>query len=323
MTPKKYRNDLPQLGDARLLTDGGLETTLVFHQGLELPLFAAFHVLRSSEGQDALKQYYRPYIEIAHAQSRGFVMDSATWRASQDWGERLGYSAAELDRANRSAVRLLFELRDEFEKDQPFVISGTIGPRGDGYVAGTGMTPSQSEAYHAKQIASLDEAGVDMVSAVTMTHSGEAKGIARACSTRGLPLALSFTVETDGRLPSGQPLGEAIEEVDEHVVQSPTYYMINCAHPDHFVSVLGPDAAWKRRIRGVRANASRCSHAELDASEELDEGDPMELAQGYVGLMSVLPELRVFGGCCGTDHRHVRAIAELCLRGSNTPAKLR
>ncbi|MEO1599681.1 MAG: homocysteine S-methyltransferase family protein [Pseudomonadota bacterium] len=313
MTRAAYRAHLPQLGDTRLLTDGGIETTLIFHEGLDLPLFAAFTLLKQSEGRAALRRYYARHAEVARAQGVGFVLDSATWRASRDWGDQLGYDAAALEEANLDAVALLFELRGAFEADQPFVISGNIGPRGDGYAPGALMTPEEAADYHDAQVASLEAAGVDMISAITMTHTGEAAGIAMAAKRHGVPLALSFTLETDGRLPSGQALGEAIREVDADPSGGPAYYMINCAHPDHFRGTLEPSADWVGRIRGLRANASRLSHTELDAAETLDEGNPTELARDYAGLLGLMPNLRVFGGCCGTDHRHVHAIGEACI----------
>lgn len=312
MTQLKYRNALPQMGEERLLTDGGLETTLIFHDDIELPLFASFHALSTEEGQAAIRSYYERYAQIAKNQGTGFILDSATWRASKDWGDQLGYSAEELAQVNREAVAMIFEMRATFEADKPFVISGNVGPRGDGYAPSSMMNAADAETYHAPQIATLDDSGVDMISAVTMTHSGEAQGIARSCARRGIPLALAFTVETDGTLPSGQPLKEAIRELDGEVWSRPAYYMINCAHPDHFSEVLEFGADWTLRIRGLRANASRQSHAELDEAEVLDDGNPQELAQDYARLQEVLPNLRVFGGCCGTDHRHIEAIGHAC-----------
>jgi homocysteine S-methyltransferase len=314
MTARKYRTALPHLGDTRVLTDGGLETTLIFHDGIDLPLFASFVALADETGRAALRRYYTTHARIALAQGMPFILDSATWRASRDWAERLGYSREALAEANRAAIRLLFDLRAELERADPFVVSGNMGPRGDGYAPETMMGVQEAEEYHEEQVAILDGAGVDMISAITMTHVGEAHGIARACARRNVPLALSFTVETDGALPSGQPLADAIREVDADVVHRPTYYMINCAHPDHFRHVLEPGADWTLRIRGLRANASRLSHAELDQAEELDVGNPRELGQDYAALLRLLPNLRVFGGCCGTDHRHIEAIGHACGR---------
>ena len=313
MTHSKYRSRLPQLGDRRLLTDGGIETTLIFHDGLHLPLFAAFTLLQSETGRAALRRYYESYIRVARAQHVGLILDSATWRASQSWGAQLGYDAAAMDEANQAAVAMLFDLRAAHEGAEPFVISGNIGPKGDGYVASEILTPDEANAYHSAQVASFASAGADMISAITMTHAGEAAGIARACAQYEVPLALSFTVETDGRLPSGQPLGEAIHQVDSDACGGPAYYMINCAHPYHFRSILQPGEDWTLRIRGLRVNASRQSHEELDAAETLDEGDPTELGRDYAALLPLLPNLRVFGGCCGTDHRHISEISHACI----------
>lgn len=318
MRPYKYRNTLPQLRNTRLLTDGGIETTLIFHDGIDLPLFAAFTLLDTDSGRAALRRYYESYIQVALKQHVGLILDSPTWRASEVWGNALGYDAAALDRINRAAIDMLFDLRTAFEWSEPFVISGNIGPKGDGYVASELLAASEAADYHEPQVLTFATAGVDMISAITMTHVGEAAGIARACARHKVPLALSFTLETDGCLPSGQALGDAIREIDADPSGRPAYYMINCAHPEHFRTVLETGAEWTKRIRGLRANASRQSHAELDAAETLDRGDPVELAQDYAGLLPLLPNLRVFGGCCGTDHRHIDEIARTCIPATVT-----
>jgi len=124
-----------------------------------------------------------------------------------------------------------------------------------------------------------------------------------------MPVAISFTVETDGRLPSGASLDEAIETTDAATGGYPVYYMINCAHPTHLESAVARAGEWRDRIRGLRANASRRSHRELDESPDLDMGNPEELGREYRELRSVLRNLSIVGGCCGTDHRHVAAIA--------------
>jgi len=303
---------LPQLaGDRLYITDGGLETTLIFHLGLDLPDFAAFDLLRDETGTAALRRYYEPYIAIAREQDAGIVLDSATWRASRDWGERLGYTAAELAHANRRAVVLVEELRAA-APDVPTVLNGVVGPRGDGYVVGEMMTAAEAEAYHGEQIGTFAGTAAEMVSAITMTYADEAVGIARAAQGAGLPSVISFTVETDGRLPSGQQLGAAIQQVDAETGSAPAYFMVNCAHPTHFETVL--DGAWRDRIGGLRANASRMSHEELDAAPELDEGDPDELAAQYAALRDRLPNACVLGGCCGTDDRHVAAIVAAWVR---------
>ena len=242
------------------------------------------------------------------------MLETATWRANQDWAERLGHAPDRLVELNRRAVELLEELRTEYEADStPIVISGCIGPRGDGYVVGKTMTAEEAEAYHATQIATFAGTAADLVTAITMTYVEEAVGIVRAARAAGMPVVISFTVETDGRLPSGTPLREAIEEVDARTDAYATYFMVNCAHPSHFDAVLEPGAAWNDRVMGLRSNASRLSHAELDEAEELDTGNPEELALEYVALRERLPRLTVLGGCCGTDHRHVDAMSRAWL----------
>jgi S-methylmethionine-dependent homocysteine/selenocysteine methylase len=308
----RYRTGLPQLDDdALFLTDGGIETTLIFHQGLDLPLFAAFVLLKDDDGTEALRRYYEPYLELAREDGLGFVLESPTWRASPRWAGEIGYSADELDALNRKAMALMEELRERYDTGgAPIVVSGCIGPQDDGYNPRTELTADEAREYHSTQIGTFAGTSADMVGAITMTYAEEAVGITRAAQDAGLPAAISFTLETDGRLPSGQGLGEAIEQVDAETDGGPAYYMINCAHPTHFESELEDGEAWARRIRGLRANASMKSHAELDESDELDEGDPDDLGARYAGLRDKLPSLNVLGGCCGTDHRHVGAVRD-------------
>ena len=295
------------------LTDGGIETTLIFLEGLELPDFAAFHLLKSAQGEEALRKYFSTYAQIARDFNTGLILESATWRASADWGARLGYSRADLSHANRKAIGILEEVRGRYRSDQtPVVISGCLGPRGDGYVPGKAMTEEQAEAYHREQVETFAGGSADMVCAITMNYVQEAVGITRAAKKAGMPVAISFTVETDGKLPSGQSLRDAVMQVDAATQGYPAYFMINCAHPTHFARVLEESGDWRNRIRGVRANASCKSHAELNESTTLDIGDPPELAQHYARLKKLLPRLNVMGGCCGTDHRHITRIAETC-----------
>lgn len=308
----KHREALPQMRDEVFLTDGGIETTLIFHDGLDLPHFAAFDLLKDSDGVTALRRYYAPYLELAATRGLGFILESPTWRASADWGERLGYAPAALDAANRRAVALMAELREGARSIAPIVVSGCVGPRGDGYRADLRMSPAAAEGYHQRQVEVFAGTEADMVTAITMTYPDEAIGVARAARAAGMPVAISFTVETDGRLPSGHALGEAIAAVDDATGGGPAYYMINCAHPTHFVGALGPTNGWTDRVRGLRANASRRSHAELDEAADLDAGDPEELGEWYAVVRRVLPRLTVLGGCCGTDHRHVAAICRAC-----------
>lgn len=295
-----------------MLTDSGLETWLIFHRHIDLPDFAAFPLLDDPAGRKVLAEYFRDHLRIASAAGADLVLETPTWRASADWGHRLGYDEAALDRVNRDAVAFVRDLVAE-HREIGVVVSGQIGPRGDGYNPEELLTPEVAEAYHRAQIDSFAAAGADRVTMLTATHAGEAIGVVRAAAAAHIPVVIAFTVETDGRLVRGQALHEAIAEVDEATDGAALHFGINCAHPDHFTSALSADAAAIGRIELVRANASRASHAELDAAEELDEGDPVELGSLFAGLLRSHPHLRVLGGCCGTDARHVEAIVDACV----------
>lgn len=306
-----YRNGLPQLSGDSFITDAGLETVLIFLDEIDLPDFAAFTLLKDEKGRKRLMDYYRDFIQIAEAYDLGCVLESATWRSSSDWAKRLGYSPVELDVANKAAIEMLVEVKAERgSSGKPIVISGCIGPRGDGYSPAELMSAAEAEIYHAEQAGSFKDTAADMISAISMTYTEEAIGIARAAEKAGMPSAISFTVETDGRLPTGDTLGDAIEAVDAATASAPKYYMINCAHPSHFYPAVSAGGAWTGRILGLRPNASALSHAELDEAEELDDGNPQELGQQVMELRSLLPNLAVFGGCCGTDRRHVEEMAK-------------
>jgi S-methylmethionine-dependent homocysteine/selenocysteine methylase len=304
------RGPLPQLSGRTFITDGGMETTLVFDDGIDLPHFASFVLLDDANGIEALRAYYAAYLEIAAQHGVGIVLDTPTWRANPDWGDRLGYSTEALADVDRRGVALLEELRSTAGDGMPeVIISGCIGPRGDGYRVDSEMASAEAQRYHEPQVVTFADTAADLVSALTLTYANEAVGVARAAKAAGIPSVISFTVETDGRLPSGQSLREAIEEVDAETQGSVAYFMINCAHPTHFAHVLEGDGGWRARIRGLRANASEKSHAELDGATELDAGDSAALARHYRELQTRSPNLTVVGGCCGTSHRHV---AEIC-----------
>ena len=301
---------LPQL-DRLFLTDGGIETDLIFNRGIDLPCMSAVMLFRTEGGRAALEDYFRSYLDLARRAGTGFVLESASWRASPDWAPQFGIGQDELDELNRESIRLLLRLRDEYAAPGlPIVVSGCIGPRGDGYDPGIIMTAEEAEAYHWRQAEVLASAGADMLTAITMTNVTEAIGIVRAASRIGIPVAISFTVETDGTLPTGDSLADAIVAVDGATSAYASYFMINCAHPTHFADVLDQGGNWTSRLGGLRANASKCSHAELDGMETLDTGNPVELGQLYAHLRQRFPHLNVLGGCCGTDIRHVTAIAE-------------
>jgi homocysteine S-methyltransferase len=304
------RNTLPQL-DRLFLTDGGIETDLIFNRGIDLPFFASILLLRTPEGEAALDGYIRPYLELARRQGTGFELVSASWRASPDWAPQFGISEEELDDLNRKSIDRLRAIQQKFA-DVPTIVSGCIGPRGDGYDPGRIMSVDEAREYHRRQASTLARAGADQIAALTMTNIPEATGIALAAKSLDVPVVISFTVETDGLLPTGDTLQDAILAVDDATGAYPAYYMVNCAHPDHFAGALREGGEAMRRIRGIRANASRCSHAELDAMTELDDGNPQELALLYRLIRESFPGITVLGGCCGTDVRHIAAIAEAC-----------
>jgi len=307
----KYRKNLPLMSDGYFLTDGGLETTLIFHEGVDLPQFAAFPLLQDDEGRKKLVEYFQKYLSIAREYEVGFILGSPTWRANSKWGELLGYSVDSLDKINREAIKLLTQIREDYENDKTrIVISGCIGPKGDGYVIEAKMSIEQAQKYHIPQIRTFSKTEADLVSAYTMTYVEEAIGIVRAAQSEKMPVVIGFTVETDGKLPCGQTIKDAINAVDEATNNYTTYYMINCAHPTHFQGALNNDEPWKQRIRAVRPNASTKSHAELNEAEEFDDGNPSELGRQFKELRAQLNNLNVLGGCCGTDHRHVEAICK-------------
>lgn len=307
MPSHRYRTQLPQLGKDLFLTDGGLETTLFFIDGYELPLFSAYLLMEHEAGRQRLRDYFTQYAGIARRHNLGFILESQTWRASRGWAERLDITPERLAELNRASIALLEDLRQVHDTPaRPFVISGCVGPHGDGYRVGS-LSIQQALDYHREQVATFAGTSADMIGAITMTTVTEAAGVALAAREQRMPVAISFTVETDARLPGGESLQEAIAAVDAATDGYPAYYMVNCAHPTHFEHGL-PSGPELQRLRGIRANASKCSHAELDNSTELDAGNPQEFGEDYRRLRELLPALTVVGGCCGTDHRHIEHI---------------
>lgn len=302
----RHRHEFPAIAGRPFVTDGGIETTLIFEYGLELPAFAAFTLLDSAEGRAALRRYFGTYSELARRLRLGLVLESPTWRANRDWGAQVGYSPERLVDVQRRAIALMEEFRERLDREQlPSLISGNIGPRGDGYVPTAVMSAPEAAAYHRLQIEAFAGTEADLVSAFTLNYLDEAIGIALAARSLSMPVVLSFTVETDGRLPTGQSLREAIEATDEATDRYPAYYMINCAFPTHVLAGLDAPAPWRERVRGVRSNASNRSHAELNEATSLDQGDPAAFGALHATLLQHFPGLSVVGGCCGTDHRHV------------------
>ncbi len=293
------------------LTDGGLETDLIFNKKIDLPHFAAFPLLENPQQMEILRKYYLEYLELARSFKTNFILESPTWRANEDWGYTLGYSKTDLIRLNKLAIKELQSLKTLFKNDiNSILVSGQIGPRGDGYQVEDAMKAANAKAYHDLQIKAFKEAGADLITAITMNYVDEAFGIVLSAQSNNMPVVISFTVETDGNLPSGESLEEAITAIDSFSDNYPSYYMINCAHPTHFSEKIKSNSKWKSRIKGIRANASCKSHAELDQSTELDIGNKEELGQLHIHLKEHLPNLNVFGGCCGTDTSHIKSICK-------------
>ncbi|MBI1279531.1 MAG: homocysteine S-methyltransferase [Anaerolineaceae bacterium] len=310
----KYRDNLPQISGDTFISDGGLETTFIFHYGIELPEFAAFVLLQNEDGLKTMERYYHDYAAIAQRYGVGFIFDTPTWRANRDWGNKLGFSEQDLVQFNQRAIDLLLNIRESIETDTTQgIINGAIGPQADGYVPSKMMTIEQAAAYHLPQVTTFAQSEADMVTAYTLNYVEEAIGVALAAQSCNMPVALSFTVETDGKLPTGDTLQQAVEQTDEATGGYPLYYMINCAHPLHFQQSLASEGKWVSRIRGIRANASQKSHAELNEATELDAGNPIELGTYYRTLRNQFGHLNVLGGCCGTDHRHIEEICKSTL----------
>ena len=314
----KYRNDLPQLNGDLFLTNGGLETTLIYHENIQIPCFASFDILKDEKGCQWMKNYLRSFVDIGEKSNVGFILESATWRANSDWIRKLNYDDKDIRNINRKSIHLLEEVRNEYEGSTfPIVLTASIGPRGDGYNPSILMTPQQSQIYHSEQIEILSQTNVDMISAITLNYPNEAIGIVNAAKQFHMPIIISFTLENNGKLATGHTLKEAIQIVDQATNNTPIYYMVNCTHPTVLLNLIHVNEDWLKRIRGIKGNASKKSHDELDQCKELDDGNPLEFAEDIRTLLYKLNNLNVLGGCCGTDQRHLQQVSKSCLHTFN------
>ena len=246
----------------------------------------------------------RDLMKVAAETGLGCIIDTLTWMANRDRAEPLGYDSNRLATLNRKAVDLMCDLREEAIRND-VLVALCIGPSRDAYAKLEPMTVEAARAYHAIQIRSVADAGIDLVNAYTFNQLEEAAGAVLAAKDCDVPIAVSFVVETDGCLDDGTRLEEAIDQVDALTDEAAAYFMVNCAHPDHFSHVLTDHP----RLKGIAVNASRCSHAELDDATELDDGDPEELGAEVARLVRKHPKLSIVGGCCGSDFRHMREMA--------------
>ena len=307
-----YRDRLPQIDGGTFLAYTGMETDLLFNRGVDLPGFACYPLLETEEGREMLAGYFQDLIKIGRQNNVGVILESPTWVANRDRGAAIGYSSDRLIDLNRQAIGHMSAIRAG-SGDMPTVLSANIGPRDDAYAPNDQMTAEQAETYHLEQISALAETDADLISGYTVAYPAEAIGMVLAAKRVDLPVVIAFTVETDGKLPTGAALGEAILAVDAATDGYASYFMINCAHPDHFKDIL-TNEPWMQRLKGIVANASRCSHAELDEAEALDDGDPVELGQQLAEVCRRFPQINIIGGCCGTDIRHLAQIAQSAQR---------
>lgn len=305
---REHRSWPPQVREQVFLCHTGMETDLIFNRGVDLPGFASYPLLETEDGRELLKHYLVGLVGVARENGLGAILESPTWMANRDRGARLDHSPERLRDANRESIALLEEVRRNAH-DCSVLLSANLGPRSDAYAPTERMTADEARRYHAEQLSWLADTAVDLVSGYTVAYPEEATGMVLAARDVGLPAVVAFTVEIDGRLPTGTPLGAAIESVDRATDGYAAYFMINCAHPTHFADVLSDEAPWMARLGGLVANASRCSHAELDEATELDDGDPEELGRELAALQRTFPQIMVLGGCCGTDLRHIERIA--------------
>jgi S-methylmethionine-dependent homocysteine/selenocysteine methylase len=292
------------------LTEGGQETELMYRFGHELPQFALFPMLDKPEAAAALSGMYRRYLDTVARHGFSALMGGLDYRASPDWGGLLGYSASGLAEMQLRSIDFLRTAAKPYAGQIAHVlITGLIGPRGDAYQLNRTITAAEAEDYHAAQIATLRQAGVDLVSAMTFNSVAEAVGVARAAKRAGLPLCVHFTLDSTSRLASGPSVREAIEAVDAEAGDArPDFYGINCSHPLEFEPAIEP-GAWFRRVRSLRPNAAAMDKISLCKLGHLEDGDPAELGRQMGALAKRHPHLDVWGGCCGTWETHLDEIA--------------
>lgn len=291
------------------LTEGGTETEFMYKHGFELPHFAMFPLLDNPKAVSRMREMFRSYLEVAAKHKVCALMGGLDYRASPDWGELLGYSAASLADANLQSIEFLREIASEYLSQIPeILIQGLIGPRGDAYERNETITANEAEDYHAVQLETLKKADVDLALAITFNNIPESVGVARAAAKIGVPLGISLTLDTTSKLSSGESLADAITMIDEETGQSPAFYSINCSHPLEFEPAIGP-GDWVKRVRGVRPNASKMDKMALCKIGHLEDGDPVELGVLCGDLARRYPHMDIWGGCCGTWDRHLDEIA--------------
>lgn len=292
------------------LTEGGQETEIMYRHGHKLPDFAMYPLFARPQAMADVRDMYRRYLETAVRHGFVALMGGLDYRASPDWASKLGFDAQALADVQLRCIDLLREFAKPFEPELPDVlIVGIVGPRGDAYSLNRTITAAEAEDYHSTQLATLKRAGVDLVSAMTFNNTEEAIGVARAAAGLGLPLAISFTLDSTSRLKSGPTVRQAITTVDAATGDArPDFYGINCSHPHEFTPALEP-GDWMQRVRSFRPNAAMMEKQQLCQIGHLVDGDPQELGAQMGALARRYPHIDVWGGCCGTWDAHLDAIA--------------
>lgn len=301
---------LPQLNGRLMTSAAGFETWLQYVDGFKLRHFCAFELLNDPRGVSCLRDYHRTVVEAAVANGFGVINEGLHYRASRDWGELIGFSREALEEINIRGIEFYREFVREYDSPEtPMLVGGAIGPRGDAYNIGRTPDAAESEDYHAEQIATFRKAGADLVTAMTFSSVEEAIGVARAAKAAELPVVVSFFVARGGRLRGGETLEEAISRVDEASDGAPAYYMVNCTYPTEFEPGLTA-GDWTQRLGGFLPNAVAMETLDLCKLGHLEDGDPVELGGQMGSLARRYPHVRVWGGCCGTDGRHIGQITQ-------------
>lgn len=299
---------LPQQAGKLMSTAGGFETWMQYVEGFKLRHFCGFELLNDARGLSCLKDYHRKAVEAAVANGFGMINEGLHYRASRDWGELIGFSREALAEINIRGIEFYREIAREYASPEtPMLVSGAIGPRGDAYNVGRTPDAAEAEDYHSEQILTFRTAGADLVTAMTFSSVEETIGVARAAKSAELPVVISFFVARSGRLKGGETLEEAISRVDSATGNAPEYYMINCTHPTEFEPGLTP-GGWTARLGGFMPNAVAMETLSLCKLGHLEDGDPDELGAQMATLARRFPHIHVWGGCCGTDGRHIGQI---------------
>lgn len=299
----------PRLDDRIYITEGGIETEILYKWGFELPEFSMYPLLDNADAMKTIHAMFDRVFAAAAAHDAGIVLAGLDYRASPDWAEKIGYSRDQLDAFIHRNIAFLKGRREAHaDRVRDVYIAATCGPRGDAYGTGGTITEDEAEAYHAFQIAASKAAGADLVIGITFNNIPESIGFVRAAQDVGIPVGISLTLTPEGVMRSGPSLQQAVEEIDAATDGAAAWFGTNCAHPVEFEPALN-GGAWTDRLRYVRPNASKMDKIALCKLGHLEDGDPEELGGQMADLKRRFPQADILGGCCGTDERHLGEIA--------------